>query len=86
MNGKIKMYYPEKGYGFIKSEDGTGDVFFHHSDIKDNTYRVPKKGDRVCFDIAAITGDKRSKAINIRKLNKKGNIIKNIQSKINKFS
>ena len=30
MNGKIKWYRKEKGFGFITGEDGK-DYFFHHS-------------------------------------------------------
>lgn len=34
MNGSIKTYLPEKGYGFIKGDDGK-DYFFHQSEFID---------------------------------------------------
>lgn len=33
MNGRVKMYNKEKGYGFISDEDGN-DYFFHISQVK----------------------------------------------------
>ena len=34
MQGKVKMFNKEKGYGFIKLSDGR-DVFFHYSQLGD---------------------------------------------------
>lgn len=47
MNGKVKMYNDEKGYGFIKGEDGN-DYFFHCSNLE-NFEAVVNRGMRVSF-------------------------------------
>ena len=39
MKGKVKMFNKEKGYGFIRAEDGK-DVFFHHSSILMDGYKT----------------------------------------------
>lgn len=48
MNGKIKVYKDEKGYGFILGEDGQ-DYFFHISNVK--SVNSIRRGDNVDFEI-----------------------------------
>ena len=50
MNGKVKWFNAEKGYGFIESEDGT-DVFVHFSAIEMDGYKTLEEGQKVTFDI-----------------------------------
>ena len=50
MQGKVKWFNAEKGYGFIAREDGA-DVFVHHSAIQIEGYRTLQEGQRVEFVI-----------------------------------
>ena len=46
MKGSVKMFNKEKGYGFIRTEDGK-DVFFHHSSILIDGTKPPKLGNQL---------------------------------------
>jgi CspA family cold shock protein len=50
MNGRVKWFNPEKGYGFIESETGD-DVFVHYSAIKTQGFKTLAEGQRVEFDV-----------------------------------
>lgn len=62
MNGTVKWFNGEKGFGFITAEDGT-DVFAHFSQINKEGYKTLEEGERVTFDIAQ--GPKGPQAENI---------------------
>lgn len=49
--GTVKWFDPAKGFGFISPEDGSKDVFVHHSAIKSDGYATLNEGQRVSFDI-----------------------------------
>ena len=63
--GTVKFFSENKGYGFIKQDDG-GDIFFHHSDINITRFKSLAEGDRVSFDVGE--GRKGPAAKNVRKL------------------
>ena len=65
MNGKVKWFNAEKGYGFIAGEDGN-DVFAHHSQINMTGYKTLEEGQDVTFDVAR--GPKGLQAENIQVL------------------
>lgn len=48
MLGKVKMFNKEKGYGFIKSEEGK-DVFFHYSQLVMPGFKDIEEGASVEF-------------------------------------
>jgi CspA family cold shock protein len=65
MQGKVKWFNAEKGYGFIEREDG-GDVFVHYSAIKADGFKTLDEGQAVQFDI--VDGDRGPQAANVVKL------------------
>ena len=50
VNGTVKFFNAEKGYGFISREDGD-DVFVHFSQIEGEGYKTLQEGQRVEFEI-----------------------------------
>lgn len=65
MQGKVKWFNAEKGYGFLEREDG-GDVFVHFSAIKAEGFKSLDEGQAVEFDI--VEGDRGPQAANVVKL------------------
>jgi len=49
--GEVKWFNAEKGYGFIKTESSSADIFVHYSAIEAKGYRTLNEGDRVEFEI-----------------------------------
>lgn len=50
VNGTVKWFNSQKGFGFIEREDGP-DVFVHHSAILADGYRELVEGERVEFTV-----------------------------------
>ncbi|GED56730.1 cold shock domain-containing protein [Brevibacillus formosus] len=65
MQGKVKWFNAEKGFGFIEREDGD-DVFVHFSAIQSDGFRSLDEGQAVEFDI--VEGDRGPQAANVVKL------------------
>ena len=63
MNGTVKWFNAEKGYGFITGEDGK-DVFAHFSQIQANGFKSLEEGQKVTFEVAQ--GQKGLQAENIQ--------------------
>lgn len=49
-NGIVKWFNSEKGFGFIKNDDGSDDLFVHFSQIQGDGYKSLDEGQRVTFD------------------------------------
>lgn len=65
MNGTVKWFNSEKGFGFITGEDGT-DVFAHFSQIKSEGYKSLQEGQEVSYDV--VKGPKGPQAENIKNI------------------
>src|SRR2546421_12511362 len=49
--GTVKWFNSDKGYGFIAPDDGTADVFVHHSAIEADGYRSLQDNQRVEYTV-----------------------------------
>lgn len=65
MQGKIKKFNKEKGFGFIKLADDK-DVFFHYSELKMDGFKTIEEGADVEFDV--VETDRGLQARNIVKI------------------
>lgn len=65
MQGKVKMFNQEKGYGFITLEDGK-DVFFHYSQLMMDGFKTIDSEASVEFDV--VETDRGQQAHNIVKI------------------
>ncbi len=64
--GTVKWFNSEKGFGFIAPDDGSKDVFVHHSAVIATGYRSLDENQRVEFD--TVQGQKGPQAENVRGL------------------
>lgn len=62
--GTVKWFNDEKGYGFIKPDDGGEDLFVHHSNIEMEGFRKLEENQKVEFNPAE--GKKGMEAQNVR--------------------
>ena len=62
-HGKIKMYNEDKGFGFIRPDDGSNDVFFHVSSLREGDEVTVGKA--VTFETGVDPKSGKSKAISV---------------------
>lgn len=60
--GTVKWFNAQKGFGFIKQENGE-DVFVHFSALKMDGYKSIDEGAKVNFDV--VQGEKGLQAANV---------------------
>ena len=50
-SGTVKWFNASKGFGFITPDDGSADLFVHHSEIKSDGYASLDENQKVTFDV-----------------------------------
>ena len=66
--GMVKFFNGEKGYGFIKPDDGGSDIFVHVSALEQAGLHSLNEGQKVSYDIEPDKKGKGPKALNLRLL------------------
>lgn len=65
-NGTVKWFNADKGFGFIKNDDGSEDLFVHFSAIQGAGYKSLDEGQRVTFDCEADPkGSRKMRAVHV---------------------
>ena len=62
--GTVKFFSDDKGFGFITPDEGSADLFVHHSAIVGEGYKSLGEGAKVSYEAEA--GDKGPRAVNVQ--------------------
>jgi len=63
ITGTVKWFNDAKGFGFITPDDGSKDVFLHHSAIQGSGFKSLAEGQKVKFELTQ--GPKGPSAANV---------------------
>lgn len=64
--GTVKFFNNEKGFGFIRPDDGSRDVFVHVSAVTSSGMGALTEGQRVSFEVEPDKRGKGPKAVDLR--------------------
>jgi len=65
ITGTVKFFNPDKGYGFIAPEDGSGDAFVHISAVERAGLGTLERDQRVSYELEKDNRGKTS-AVNLQ--------------------
>ncbi len=64
-SGIVKFFNGEKGYGFIRPDDGSRDIFVHISAVQQSGLGDLVEGQKILFDVEPDAKGKGPKAVNL---------------------
>ncbi|EJF89176.1 cold-shock protein [Bartonella tamiae] len=67
--GEVKFFNNDKGFGFIKPDDGGADIFVHISAVQESGLTGLNDAQKVSFDTEPDRRGKGPKAVNISVIN-----------------
>ncbi len=67
MKGTVKWFNDQKGFGFITPEDGSKDLFVHHSSIQADGFKTLRENQQVEFEVEQ--AEKGPRAANVKAIN-----------------
>ncbi len=65
MRGQIVRLVRDRGFGFIRAEDGQ-DVFFHRSELQDASFDALQGDEQVEYEMGKDARSGRERAVNLR--------------------
>jgi cold shock protein len=65
MTGTVKFFNAERGYGFIKPDDGGPDVFVHITAVERAGLKSLVEGQRISYDVEPDKKGKGPKAVDL---------------------
>ncbi len=68
MTGVVKFYNTQKGYGFIKPDDGGRDIFVHVTAVERSGIGELAEGQRLSYDVEPDKFGKGPKAVNLTRV------------------
>ncbi len=66
-SGRIKKVIEDRGYGFIRADDGR-EIFFHMTELHDVDIKDLKEGDQMEFDVEKDPRGRGPKAVHVRRV------------------
>lgn len=66
ITGTVKFFNTDKGYGFIRPDDGSRDVFVHISAVTNSGIGQLTEGQKISFDVEPDSRGKGPKAVNLK--------------------
>lgn len=64
VSGRIKKIIPDRGFGFVRGDDGN-EVFFHRTEVTTTDFDALEEGEAVTFDV--VDSPKGPRARNLQK-------------------